>query len=499
MKISLNTSSIEDYERFLRIKSLPKFSFTGRTAEFPDEYAAALGLEVEHGPTFTYRPSDFLFDYQRGIGEVAIEKRKFCVFVDPGYGKTLIAAEHMLHAQKHVRRGEGLLWVAPLMVVKQTMQELERFYPGIPLERIAAADLPRWMERKDTGRLGIVNYDALDDSTPQGNIGWLGLDESSMLKSMYGKWGTTCIRLGRGLRWKLALTGTPAPNDQIEYANHAVFMDAFPTTNAFLARFFVNRGQTDNRWEMKPHAIRPFYTALSHWSIFMANPATYGWKDNAGTIPPIYTRIHEVPITAQQQDLVYSKTGKLFAHEAGGITSRSVLSQIAKGNHKGEAIETHKPEFIRKLVNGFGDRSTIIWCLYNEEQASLERTFPEAISIKGETPYEERDVGIEAFKSGRKKILISKGKVLGFGLNLQRCTRQVFSGLQDSYETYFQCVKRSNRVGSTEPLEVHIPITPIERPMIETVLTKAARVHADTLEQEKLFREIGFHRRNHAA
>lgn len=86
-------------------------------------------------------------------------------------------------------------------------------------------------------------------------------------------------------------------------------------------------------------------------------------------------------------------------------------------------------------------------------------------------------------------MLISKGKILGFGLNLQIATRQIFSGLQDSYETYYQCVKRSNRYGSTRPLNVHIPVTELERPMIQTVLNKAKRVQQDTEEQERIFKE----------
>ncbi len=88
-----------------------------------------------------------------------------------------------------------------------------------------------------------------------------------------------------------------------------------------------------------------------------------------------------------------------------------------------------------------------------------------------------------------RKVIISKPKVLGFGLNLQVATRQVFSGLQDSYEQYYQAVKRSNRVGSTKPLDVHIPVTELEEPMVQNVLNKADRVHRNTLEQERIFHE----------
>jgi SNF2 family DNA or RNA helicase len=101
----------------------------------------------------------------------------------------------------------------------------------------------------------------------------------------------------------------------------------------------------------------------------------------------------------------------------------------------------------------------------------------------------ERLEMIERFKKRESDTLCSKPRILGFGLNLQVATRQVFSGLQDSYESYYQAVKRSNRIGSTKPLSVHIPVVEIEEPMVENVLRKAKRVEADTREQEELFRE----------
>jgi SNF2 family DNA or RNA helicase len=198
--------------------------------------------------------------------------------------------------------------------------------------------------------------------------------------------------------------------------------------------------------------------------------------------------VHEVSLTDEQQSLAFSKTGTLFANNIGGITSRSVLSQIAKGCFKGVRIETLKPDFIKKMVDSWPDESTIIWCKFNTEQDIMAATFPQAANIDGDTPYETRMALIDDFKAGRRKVLISKPRILGFGLNLQIATRQLFSGLQDSYEEFYQAVKRSNRYGSTRPLNVHIPVTEIERPMIETVLSKAKRVQHDTEEQERIFR-----------
>lgn len=483
MLVDFDTRSMTDYKKFLRLKSLPTYSWRGMYADVPDEYAAMLGVEKSAPPVADYVPSPFLFDYQRDIATMAIRKRKFAVFADCGLGKSLIFLEFARHAAR-LMPNRPVLIVSPLMVIPQTVSECERWY-GETIQTVAARDLQFFMT--NGSGIGITNYEGIRDGLQSGKLAALILDESSLLKSHYGKWGTKLIELGRGLEYKLACTGTPAPNDRIEYANHAVFVDHFRTTNEFLARYFVNRGETNNRWELKPHALRPFYRDLSHWCIFLTNPAVYGWKDNAGTLPPIHVHIDQIDLTDEQRTAAQRLTGGMFVKEIGGIGQRSKLAQLAKG----KGAESLKPAFIRGLVDSWPDESTLIWCRYNDEQELMERTFPEAASIKGETPEEDRFGMVDDFKAGRVKTLISKPKILGFGLNLQIATRQVFSGLQDSYEEFYQAVKRSNRVGSTRPLNVHIPVTELEEPMVATVLAKAHRVEQDTVEQEKLFRECG--------
>ena len=487
MKIHLDTGSIADYRTFLKIKALPKYTLCGSTADVPDEYAAMLGFDSVKPISCNYTPSPFLFDYQSAIAATAITKGKYAVFADCGLGKTLIMAEVVKHGLQETGPSGRHLIVCPLMVVSQTVAEFNRFYgDALPVKKVAASELQRWL-MEGTG-VAITNYDAItDDLRCDTALDGLYLDESSMLKSHYGAWGTRLIELGKGVRRKLAMTGTPAPNDRIEYANHAVFLDAFPTVNSFLARFFVNRGQTSERWALKAHALESFYVALSHWCIFLYNPATYGWKDNCGSVPPIHVHLDDVPLTQAQRDIFMQEHGAMFMNEPGGIGDRGKIARLGKGFHNGKRVDSNKTKFIADLVASWPEESTIVWCKYNLEQDDVHAAIPGSGNIDGSTPIEERIRIIEEFKAGRIKVLITKPKILGFGLNLQIATRHVFSGLQDSYEEFYQAVKRSNRYGSTKPLNVHIPTTDLERPMIETVLSKAKRVAKDTEEQERIF------------
>ncbi len=199
--------------------------------------------------------------------------------------------------------------------------------------------------------------------------------------------------------------------------------------------------------------------------------------------------VDHIELTDEQRTAAQQLTGDLLTTSLGGIGTRGKLSQIAKGKN---GIASNKNGFIRKQVESWmDDESTIIWCHYNDEQEQMEKTFPEAVSISGDTPESKRQLYVDQFKSSEVKILISKPKILGFGLNLQVCTRQVWSGLKDSYEEFYQGIKRSNRIGSTRPLNVHIPVTELEVPFVENVLRKSGRVESDTNEQMMLFKEIG--------
>ena len=484
MKIHLDSASGMDYGKFIAIRKLPQYKIVGSEAQIPDEYAHLLGTITER-PSVQYNPSGGLFDYQRDITELACQKKKYAVFADCGLGKTRIILDFARHAAEAT--GKRTLIVSPLMVARQTAGEARK-WNGIDCEILRGTRLREWSNGEGT-EIGITNYEAITDAFTH-QLGSIILDESSMLKSHYGKWGTRLIEMGRGVEYKLCATGTPAPNDRIEYANHAVFLDRAKTVNEFLATYFVNRGQTNNRWELKPHALRPFYRSLADWSIFLTSPATYGWQDNVGTLPPISIHVDHIPLTKEQRKAAQDLTGNLMTVRVGGIGQRGKLSQIAKGTN---GIPTNKPAFIRDMIASWPDESTIVWCHYNQEQEMMANELPNNVSVSGSTKEERRHEMVSDFISGIVPTLITKPKILGFGLNLQVATRQVFSGIKDSYEEFYQAVKRSNRIGSTHPLNVHIPVTELEVPFVENVLAKASRVEADTKEQEELFKEMFEH------
>ena len=158
-----------------------------------------------------YTPSKFLFDYQQDISKLGIRKKKFGVFVEPGYGKTLIMYEFAIHADS-IASGRPVLIVSPINVIPQTVEEAERFYPGLNIQRIPAAKLQDFL---DNGHgIGITNYESFNQPLRAGKLFAIAVDEGSMLKSHYGKWGNAILKISAGIDWRPVLTGTPAPNDR---------------------------------------------------------------------------------------------------------------------------------------------------------------------------------------------------------------------------------------------------------------------------------------------
>ena len=80
--------------------------------------------------------------------------------------------------------------------------------------------------------------------------------------------------------------------------------------------------------------------------------------------------------------------GPALRDEIGGITSRSVLSQVAKGNHRGVDIGDEQARIYPVAGGLVADESTIIWCLYNDEQDVMERRSPTRRASRRNTPME---------------------------------------------------------------------------------------------------------------
>jgi hypothetical protein len=129
----------------------------------------------------------------------------------------------------------------------------------------------------------------------------------------------------------------------------------------------------------------------------------------------------------------------------------------------------------------------IIWCDLNAEQDALERAFGNlAFSIRGADSIEDKESRIKGWLQGERPVIISKPSILGFGLNMQRAARMAFVGVTDSYEAYYQAVRRCWRFGQKREVHVHIFASKAEGSIVANLKRKEreAGMMADALGAE---------------
>lgn len=118
------------------------------------------------------------------------------------------------------------------------------------------------------------------------------------------------------------------------------------------------------------------------------------------------------------------------------------------------------------------DRQAIVWCGLNPEAYAVAASVNGSVNVEGSWEPERKSEAIEAFQVGDIRVLVTKPSICGFGLNFQNANQQVFCGLGDSYEMYYQSIRRSWRFGQNRRVDVHIVVSDIEQQIVQNVKRK---------------------------
>ena len=106
--------------------------------------------------------------------------------------------------------------------------------------------------------------------------------------------------------------------------------------------------------------------------------------------------------------------------------------------------------------NGWSDRAILIASLSGDK---LESLISDSKNVQGSDTNQYKADTMFEFADEKLKCLISKPKIAGFGMNWQNCHNMIFTGLSDSYEAYYQAVRRCWRFGQEHPVDVYIIIS----------------------------------------
>lgn len=400
----------------------------------------------------TFRPEDVgfsledsdihksLFPFQRDLVRWAVRKGRAALFEDCGLGKTRQQLEWARFSGKRV------LIVCPLSVGQQTIEEGQKI--GLQVQ---------WCDRpQNADGIWITNYQKLKHFV-DAQYDAIVLDESSILKSLDGKTRKMLLAEFTHIPHRLCCTATPSPNDLSELANHAEFLGVMKREE-MLSHFFVHDsdgGASVGGWRLKGHAQADFWKWVASWAAYVRRPSDLDYEDGGFELPPL--RITEI-----QVDSGYVPEGELFPRLTNGIRGRSqarnasLVDRVAKA---AEIVTTSKEQWL-------------VWCNLNSEGQQMQKALPGSVLIEGNTPDEQRIIEEQAWRRGEKQILISKPSIFGHGLNWQHCRNILYLGLSDSFEQYYQSVRRCWRFGQQRTVNVYIIVSKAEVAIVKNINRK---------------------------
>jgi superfamily II DNA or RNA helicase len=405
-----------------------------------------------------------LFDYQHDIVRWSCARGKAAVFADTGMGKTIMQLAWADQVAKHT--GNPVLILAPLAVSEQTIAEGQKF--GIQVEKYRFADV-------FGPHIYVTNYEQLHNVKADQFDG-IVLDESSILKGMQGKIRRQCTDMFAGTPYRLSCTATPSPNDFMELGTQCEFLGIMSQVE-MLAMFFIHDGSDTSKWRLKGHGKRKFFEWLATWAVFISKPSDLGYSDEGHTLPDLIFHEHVIDSGI---------TDGLFAPIASGLRDR---------NRARKDTVDARVEQAAIIANGLKGQ-VLVWCHLNNESEKLSTEITGAVEVTGSDPAEHKSATMLGFSRGEVRSLVSKPKIAGFGMNWQNCNQMVFVGLSDSWEQFYQSVRRCWRYGQTKPVHVHIVSADVEGGVLANIKRKESqhkllKAEMITIMRDKTLAQLG--------
>ncbi len=405
-------------------------------------------IHIKSGFKIDLSNHSYLFPFQKFVVERALFNGKYGIFSGTGTGKSRMQITWGNEVCKYTNK--SVLILCPLAVAGQTIKEGEKI--GVKVIKYPVNGI---LEKNDP-IVYIINYDQID------NIDWslfsgVALDEGSIIKNEEGIYRNKIIDSCKTIEYKSIWTATPAPNDPMEIGNYSEFLDVMPR-NEILSMYFVHDGGDTSKWRLKGHSVNIFWRFVASWSIMFQSPKDIGFDNTGYDLPPLNVITKEI-VTEKRSN------GRLYNDVAISATNFNQELRITTLQRLSEVVQ---------IIND-SDEKYVIWIKQNPEGDYLKKLIPDAIEVRGSDSVEWKEEKLLGFANGDFRVLITKGKIAGMGLNYQICHNHIFAAPDFSFEMVYQSIRRSWRFGQLHPVNAFIITTDTMQNVIEIFKTKQAQ------------------------
>jgi len=409
-----------------------------------------------------------------------LERRDFngALFMDMGLGKTVIALKAFNHLRSTVNA--KMIVICPIALIEEAwIKDAAKFFPNLSVQNM------REHKRKRNADIFIFNYEMLHNAV---NMKFLKeitmenetlcvLDESSKLKNQRSKITMVIVGLRDVFTYRIILSATPAPNNELEYYSQLQFLDEKiigMTHFHFRANYFTLEHQ--DRGKVSPLGInRGMLTQLYRQGYKLKlnpdAPLTQQLKecayvakiDECLNMPETINTYRSIEIGPEQRKIYNEFRAHAIAYIGGSTVTATIaltkilkLREITSGfafDESGEIVTLPNAKLIetKQLLGELGPKQTIIWVNFRKEASDLRELLGEkACFYIGKMGDDDKQKSINDFKSGRCQYFVANPASAGHGLTFINCHYQIFYSLTYSYELYFQSKGRTHRIGQTK-------------------------------------------------
>jgi len=402
------------------------------------------------------------FDFQKDVVQLGIRLGKFGGWMQCGLGKTLLSLDWCHQLSSHLN--ENALILAPLSVAVQFVREGKKF--GIPV------NYARSQSQVIPGTITVTNYDMLKHFEPR-YFKIIALDESSCIKNATGVTTEYLIKAFRHAPYKSVWSATPAPNDFMELGQQAEFLGIMKATE-MLAQFFTHDGGDTSKWILRPHAESHFWDWITSWAIYLKKPSDLGYSDEGYDLPEL------IETSVVVKGTILDAKGKAYREPPTMLNEQRYIQKQSFSQRVKAAIE---------LINDLGNQQAIVWCNTNDESAALAAGINGSLEVSGSDSRQFKEDAVLNFQYGLSRVLVTKPKIFGFGINMQHSHEAAFVGLSHSYETIYQAIRRQYRFGQAHPVRVRHVYHELEGAILANIKRKETEANRMTSEISKRMRK----------
>ena len=429
--------------------------------------------------------------------------------MDMGTGKTRVSIDAAF-ARPDVKR---ILVVCPKAVIKVWRENLLKFHDGEDWHcwdrqngtvQQKTDDLVKWFDttdRKDSKLFVVINYDSVwrhpigNYIYTQARFDLVILDESHRAKAAGSKVSKYLAMLGKTVKYKMCLSGTPMANSPLDVYGQYRFLDPsiFGTRHDYFLQEYAIMGGPDRNF------IVGYKNQQRLNEKFKSIAYTCKMSDIADRIklpevlPPI---VHHVQLPAKDMKTLksFSKefiaecgTGQVIASNV--LTKLLRLQQITSGfcqiqdspwdSPRVEELNHAKQDELTDILSDISPSSSVVvFCVFKHDLESVHASAEEVKRNSFEVSGERNE--LEDWKKSEGAVLAVQIQAGAEGIDMTLAHHAIYFSMPHSLALYNQSKARLYRPGQTLPVSfIHLVAEKtVDEAMYRSLLRKKSVVDA---------------------